>query len=216
MDLSSEDILNIKNPNRELKEHILTREAMESGREWSHKAKEYLLHYPFENVRAMISKVALYSSISSDQVTEELFENIFNPQKSNVILPKYVSKVHCGFISPAEDYKEGYLSLNEKFVKNPASTFPVEAEGDCMRETIFDGDILLVDQSLDARHDDIVLAVIDGEFTMKRLVLHRGKMILRPDNPLFHDILIHEGMRFEIRGVVTSIHRHLRYKKGCD
>lgn len=210
MDLSDEEILNIKNPNKELKEQILIRESMETGRAWSQKGREYLLHYPFESIKEMISKIALYSSIPSEQVTEELFEDIFNPLKPNVILPKYATKVHCGFGSPAEDYRDGYLSLNEKFIKNPASTFPVEAEGDCMRETIFSGDILLVDQSLEAKHDDIVLAIINGEFTMKRLVLSKGQIILRPDNPLFNDIIIQDGMRFEIRGVVTSVHRHLR------
>tara|TARA_A100001015_G_scaffold307426_1_gene403309 strand:- start:3038 stop:3676 length:639 start_codon:yes stop_codon:yes gene_type:complete len=210
IDLQSEEILNQKFPNRELKEKIFNVEQEESGVELPANAKKYLLDHPFGTVREMVERIAIYASAPSETVTEELFEDIFNPSRSNVILPKYFNKVSCGFASPAEDYKEGFLSLDEKFVSNSRSTIPVEAEGDCMRETIHDGDILLVDWSLQPKHKDIVLAVLDGEFTMKRLYKEKNSIRLVPDNPVFSPIEIVDGMQFEIRGVVTSVHRDLR------
>lgn len=210
MDLTNDDILNIRNPNRELRQKIFDLEARDTGIELPKEAKDYLLNYNFESVREMVEKLVLYSSVPSDQITSDLFADIFDPQKSNVILPKYLDRVSCGFASPAEDYKEGVLSLDKKFIRNPSSTYPVQAQGDCMNETIFDQDILLVDNSLPPHHDDIVLAVIDGEFTVKRLSLNNKKVILIPDNPLFNSIQITDEMAFEIRGVVISIHRHLR------
>lgn len=128
----------------------------------------------------------------------------------NVFIPRFASGVSCGFLSSVEDYREGFLSLNQKFIKNPASTFPVQAQGECMREIIQDGDIIIIDQSLVARSGDVVLAVINGEFTLKRLVITGGNYQLRPDNLDFPTITITEGMELEIRGVATSVHRHLR------
>jgi DNA polymerase V len=210
IDLTNPQILNTRHPNKKLKEIIFNAEFEDSGIELPGNAKKLLLNYPFQSVSEMVEKLALYSAVPSEQVTEELFESIFDPNRSNVILPKYSSKVSCGFVSPADDYKEGFLSLNAKFIKNPASTFPVEAEGDCMRETIFSGDILLVDNSLEAKNGDIVLATLDGEFTMKRLEIRKNQISLQPDNPVYNPIHITEEMNFEIRGVVTSIHRNLR------
>ena len=209
LDLNSEELLHIQNPDHHLKSWVYDKELDENHQQWPSFVKQSFINYPFKSVRDMLEKMILVSTLPSEQITQELFEQIFDPHQSNVIMPKFLSKVSCGFTSPAEDYVEGILSLNEKFVKNPSSTFPVQAEGDCMKETIHDGDILLVDQSLEARNNQIVLAVVDGEFTMKRFILTATQVILRPDNPLFSDIIITSDTNFEIRGVVTSIHRQL-------
>lgn len=210
LNLDDNDILNLPNPDQRIKAQVLTQELEIAGTELPRAARNFLLSYPFKTVREMVEKLVLYSSLPADQATEDLFEDIFNPHRSNVIVPKFLHKVSCGFISPAEGYKEGYLSLNDKFVKNPASTFIVQADGDCMKDTIYCGDILLVDYSLQARANDIILAVLEGEFTVKRLTFEGKKVLLRPDNPLYNDILIDENMDFTIRGVIISVHRDLR------
>jgi len=124
-------------------------------------------------------------------------------------LPFYTEKLSAGFPSPASDYTERSLDLNEYLIKNPSATFFVEITGDSMINAgIHSGDILIVDRSLEARHDKIVVAVINGEFTVKRLSWLKGKVKLVPENSLYKPIEIKEGMEFEIWGVATTvIHR---------
>jgi len=124
-------------------------------------------------------------------------------------LPFYTEKLSAGFPSPASDYLERALDLNEYLIKNPSATFFVEITGDSMINAgIHSGDILIVDRSLEARHDKIVVAVINGEFTVKRLSWQKGRIILVPENPVYKPIEIKEGMEFEIWGVATTvIHR---------
>ena len=210
LDLNNPEILNLPHPPRQLKERILAAAMAERQRELPTQLIDFILDYPFASVQELVEKLTLWAHGNSEQLTAELLADIFDPFRSNVVIPRYASRVSCGFLSSAEDYREGVLSLNQKFIKNPSATFPVQAQGECMRETIQDGDILLVDQSLAAKSSDIVLAVLNGEFTVKRLLINAGNYQLRPDNPVFPTIIITEGMQLEIRGVVTSVHRHLR------
>lgn len=124
-------------------------------------------------------------------------------------LPFYTEKLSAGFPSPASDYLERALDLNEYLIKNPSATFFVEITGDSMINVgIHSGDILIVDRSLEARNNKIVVAVINGEFTVKRLSLKKEKVMLVPENPLYKPIEIKDGMDFEIWGVATTvIHR---------
>ncbi len=129
--------------------------------------------------------------------------------ESNVELPFYTEKLSAGFPSPANDYMERSIDLNEYLIKNPSATFFVEITGDSMIGAgIHSGDIIIVDRSLEARHDRIVVAVINGDFTVKRLDWKNGKIKLVAENPLYKPIEIKEGTDFEIWGVATTvIHR---------
>lgn len=130
----------------------------------------------------------------------------------NLYLPLYASPVSCGFPSPAEDYIENPLDLNEHLITKPAATFFVRAKGDSMIGAgIFDHDLIIVDRSKTPAHDHIVLAVINGEFTLKRLIKMQNTLWLYPDNPKYLPLKINEDMDFQIWGVVSySIHKHLK------
>lgn len=125
---------------------------------------------------------------------------------SKLALPLYSSSVRAGFPSPADDHVEDRLDLNDYLIKQPDATFFVRILGDSMIEAgIFEDDIAVVDRARLATLGDTVLAVIDGEFTIKILSKSdEGKPVLLPANPVFSPIEIKEGMNFEIWGVVTG------------
>jgi DNA polymerase V len=121
-------------------------------------------------------------------------------------LPLYGSSVQAGFPSPADDYIEGKLDLNTHLVKHPAATFFVRASGESMVNAgIYPGDILVVDRSLDARHDKIVIVALNGQLTVKRLWQKEGQVMLMPENDSFEPIRVEEGMDMVIWGVVTHV-----------
>ena len=140
--------------------------------------------------------------------------NVQRPSSSNglknVRLPLYGTSVSCGFTSPAEDHVEHQLSLDEYLIQHPESTFFVRASGESMVNAgIFDGDLLIVDRSIQASHNHIVLAVIDSEFTIKRLIKSDDHVILRPENPKFSDIVIQPEQEMMVWGVVVHVVHHL-------
>ena len=116
--------------------------------------------------------------------------------------------VSAGFPSPTEDYMELSLDLNQHLIKHPSATFYVYAQGDSMVSAgIYDGDMLIVDRSLEAINDSIVVAIINGEFTVKSISKKNDTLYLMPHNKNYQPIKITEEMDFEIWGVVThSIH----------
>ncbi len=121
-------------------------------------------------------------------------------------LPLYGSTVRAGFPSPADDYIERKLDLNTHLIKHPAATFFVKAAGESMINAgIQSGDILVVDRSLEASHNKIVIAAIDGELTVKRLSRKAGKVRLVAENPEFEPIDITEEQELVIWGVVTHV-----------
>ncbi|WP_412755636.1 LexA family protein [Legionella longbeachae] len=125
---------------------------------------------------------------------------------SNYQLPVFSSKVQAGFPSPADDYIEGYLDLNTKFIKHPAATFVLQATGDSMVEAgIFSGDWLLVDRSIEATDGRIVIAAVNGELTVKRLSKKKGRVRLLPANSKFKPIDITQDCEMVIWGVVTLV-----------
>ena len=123
------------------------------------------------------------------------------------LLPLYGDKVAAGFPSPAEDAIDMHLDLNEHLIKNPASTFYVRVEGYSMLKAgIHPNDILVVDRSLEPQDGHIVIALIDGEFTVKRLKIGKNKQIsLLPENDNYQPLHIKEGMDFRIWGVVSNV-----------
>lgn len=120
-------------------------------------------------------------------------------------LPMAGASVPAGFPSPADDWLEERLDLQSLVVLHPSCTFYVKACGDSMKEAgIFDGDILVVDRVLRATHGDIVIAVVDGELTVKTLYDRFGVCKLQAANPTYADIVLKEGQTLEIWGVVTA------------
>lgn len=120
-------------------------------------------------------------------------------------IPFVLSPVCAGFPSPATDYIDKKIDLNEHIVKHPEATFYVKCQGNSMLGAgIHPGDILVVDRSLTPMHGNIVIAIIDGEFTVKKLVVRDKKVFLVAENPNYANISITEGMEFEIWGVVTT------------
>jgi DNA polymerase V len=121
-------------------------------------------------------------------------------------LPLYGSKVAAGFPSPADDYIENQLDLNEHLIKHPAATFFVRASGQSMIGAgIHDNDILVVDRSITPSNGKIVVAAIDGQLTVKRLNQKNNKLFLMPENQQFEPIEVKEGSEIYIWGVVTNV-----------
>jgi DNA polymerase V len=122
--------------------------------------------------------------------------------------PLFLSGVSAGFPSPADDYLDRKLDLNEHLIKNPAATFFVRVAGDSMIDAgINDNDILVVDRSLEPGSGSIVIAVINGELTVKRLVKGKNSCRLIAENPDYQDLEIDEETDLEIWGVATyAIH----------
>ena len=117
--------------------------------------------------------------------------------------------IAAGFPSPAEQYVEAPLDLNQLLISRPAATFFLRVAGDSMIDAgIFEGDILVVDRSIEAKDGMIVVACVDGEFTVKTLKKDTGSIRLEPANSSYPVITFKEGMELRIFGVVTStIHR---------
>jgi DNA polymerase V len=124
-------------------------------------------------------------------------------------LPLLVHRVEAGFPSPAEDYIDRKLDLNEHLIRNPSATFFVKVSGQSMINAgIRDGDILVVDRSLEAADKRIIIGVLDGEFTVKRIRKKAGKITLLPENEDFSPIEVTQDTDFRIWGVVTyAIHK---------
>ena len=133
-------------------------------------------------------------------------------QKGLQEIPIYEGGVSEGFPSPAEDYLDIDLNLHKHLVKHPAATFFILAKGSSMEDGgIGDNDLLVVDKSLDVKHGDIVVAVLNGEFVVKRYLIINKTIHLRAENKSqnYPTIIINEEMDFEIWGIVThTIHKN--------
>ena len=136
------------------------------------------------------------------------------PDQDNFWIDLASDSVQAGFPSPAYDYSKSSLSLNELLIRNKSSTFMIRVEGDSMTGAgILDGDYLLVDSSLEPQDHDIVIANLNGEFTVKEL--RTGKFPrLVPKNPAFPVIEIKEGDVLTITGVVTGVVRKMNPRYG--
>ena len=131
--------------------------------------------------------------------------DIFTPHSHHDKIPM-VEGIHAGFPSPAEDYTEPVLDLNRYVIKNPASTFYARISGDSMVGVgIQDGDIVVIDKSLEPDNEQIAVCFIDGEFTLKRIHTENGRLFLMPHNPNFPSIEITEENNFQVWGIVTYI-----------
>lgn len=133
----------------------------------------------------------------------------FTDTPTSLPIKTFSTRVPAGFPSPADDHIEGKLDLNEHLVRRPSATFFVRASGESMKGAgIFDGDLLVIDRGIRPKCDDVVIAAIHGELTVKRLRRSGGKWLLAPENPDFPTIDL-DVPDSEIWGVVThSIRQH--------
>ena len=123
-------------------------------------------------------------------------------------IPLFLSRVPAGFPSPAEDYVDKKLDLNEHLIQHPAATFFIRVDGDSMIDAgIHSGDLLVVDRKLEPGDQSVVVAALEGELTIKRLVKKNGKLFLASENPKFKPIEVNPETGIEVWGVVVhSIH----------
>ncbi len=121
-------------------------------------------------------------------------------------LSLFEARVSAGFPSPATDYEEDKLDLNRYLIKNPAATFFVRVTGySLIGAGIYSGDLLVVDRSLEPRDKSVVIAVIDGELTVKRIRIGKKKITLEPENENYSVQQITEDTDFQVWGVVTNV-----------
>ena len=127
-------------------------------------------------------------------------------------LPYADGGIRAGFPSPAQDYISEAIDLNSELIAHPAATFYGRVVGDSMSgEGIDEGDILVIDKSLDPSNGDLAVCQIDGEFTLKRLNIQKGRVMLMPSSPNYPPIAINEENEFVIWGIVTyTIKRNRR------
>lgn len=130
--------------------------------------------------------------------------------ETKISLPLIEGGISAGFPSPAADFMDSSIDLNEYLIKNQSTTHIAKVDGMSMTEAgINDKDLLIIDKSLEPTDGKIAVCVIDGEFTLKRLKVDKGVIWLMPANPNFKPIKITEYNDFEIWGIVTfSIQKH--------
>lgn len=142
------------------------------------------------------------------RIPESRIESVlsFLEETEGYKLPMYASTVQAGFPSPADDYITGKIDLNQQLIKRPASTFFVRVAGESMKDAgINDGDLLIVDRSLEAKVGKIVIAVVNGELTVKRLMRAKDVLYLQAENKDYPDIPIKDTDTANVWGVVTNV-----------
>ena len=118
----------------------------------------------------------------------------------------YLNSVCAGFPSPASDYLEGEIDLNRYLIKNPLATFIVKSQGNSMLQAgIHSGDLLIVDRSIKAKNNSIVVASVDGDLIVKRIKISGKKYLLASDNKTYKDIKINNESDIFIWGTVTKV-----------
>ncbi len=137
------------------------------------------------------------------------FKNItiYIPETSHTIERPIVNEdIAAGFPSPAEDFKEVRISLDKELIKNENATFYARVRGNSMIDAnIEDGDLLVIDRSIETRNGKIAVCMIDGEFTIKRLKVEKEQIFLMPENKSFKPIKVTEENELIIWGIVTYV-----------
>lgn len=156
-----------------------------------------------EKIRRLVEQGVVYGGLAGDGVSASPAGADMR-EFTKAGLPLFGGRVSAGFPSPADDFIEEYLDLNQLLVKHRDATFFVRASGYSMTGAgIYPGDILVVDRSLEPAHGKVVIAILEGELTVKRLVLGRGGLRLAAENSDYPDIPVTSEL--QIWGVVTSV-----------
>ena len=150
-----------------------------------------------------------------NHLRRELFSDVYSisliEPSIDMSIAVAIEKVSAGFPSPAQDYIDKKIDMNEHLISNECATFIVQVGSLSMKNAGIDiDDELIVDRSLDAKHDDIVVALIDNEFTVKRLKIEQHRTWLKAENPDYDDIHLKDGQQLIIWGVVTFILKKAR------
>ena len=132
---------------------------------------------------------------------------LFSPAtKTKQMAPLFEHYVEAGFPSPADDYIEKTLDLNELCIQHPSATFYVRIKGESMVDAhIYPGDIVIIDRAIESASGKIILAVLNGEFTIKRLIKENNTWILKAENNAYQPIQIKPNDTFEVWGVITYV-----------
>ena len=133
--------------------------------------------------------------------------NFLKPEKANLLGQWLVEQgVSAGFPSPADDFKEIRISLDKELVKNSESTFYARVSGDSMIEAgLDDGDLLVIDRSLDPESGKIAVCLVDGEFTVKRIMKEKNKLYLVPENKKYKTVELSEENELIVWGIVEYV-----------
>ncbi|MBW3041904.1 LexA family protein [Prochlorococcus marinus] len=142
----------------------------------------------------------MYSKISHSSSKE---------MPSNLLVPLVKETISAGFPSPAEDYIELGIDLNQYLIKNPISTFFLRVCGNSMNNAgIYNNDLLIIDRSINPTPGHVVVALLDGEFTLKRLIKEKNNYYLKADKKNYPAINLYEYLDIQIWGVaIYSIHK---------
>lgn len=148
----------------------------------------------------------MFTTFSHSLLTQLQEIHFALPEASSQCLPLFSTKVSAGFPSPADDYVEKTLDLNQLLIQKPAATFFVKAQGESMLGAgIHPNDILVVDRSIAPAHGKIVICAIHGELTVKRLIQKAEHWWLHAENQNYPDIPLPDELELVIWGVVTNV-----------
>ncbi len=144
--------------------------------------------------------------LPAEEKTEPIAHALLHPEQYPAFFPLVLSRVQAGFPSPADDFLDQPLNLNTYLIDNPAATFFVRVGGESMIGAgIYPDDLLVVDRSRTAVSGDIVIAIVDGDFTVKRLFVQGKRVELRPENSSFSIVKFNAESELEIWGVVSCV-----------
>ena len=150
--------------------------------------------------------VAIFTTMFTSKNNDLEFFTLDGEREASVKIPLFETPVSAGFPSPTDSFVETELDLNTFLVKHPSSTFCVKVKGQSMINAgIRAGDILIVDRAANPQNNSIVIALVDGDFTVKRITKVGSDLFLMPENESYKPIQITENMKFEVWGVVTYI-----------
>ena len=181
-----------------------------AGRKAKYQEKTVVMRVPMSKVAAIQSWLQPHPSDTKVDAQHIQLQAI--QIRSELALPAPLESVAAGFPSPAQDYVEDAIDLNQYLVQNPLSTFILRVNSLSMKNAGIDvGDKILIDRSLTPEHGDVVLAMINNEFTVKRLMQEKDQDVwLKAENPDYPDIHLHSEEELVIWGVVTCILKKLR------
>ena len=140
---------------------------------------------------------------------------LYQKGSAMTLIPLFSDKVHAGFESPAADYEEARIDLNDYVSKYPEATFFAKVEGDCMIGSgIFPDDLLVVDRSLHPQSGDVIVGALNGDFVLRAYYKKGAQVFLMPDNKHYKPIELNENVNFEIWGVVPHTIYNQRRRNG--